>query len=118
MLSTIYVKEPAWIFAACFSELVTKPPSSADVITSLPNKYYKINSFETAQELPVSSSVKIKFLLTLFLQWFLFRTHKGIFLVPACLKGSTDVFSVLFPALGLAQSNKEARGERNTLNRV
>lgn len=47
--------------------------------------------------------VKINFLLTLFLQWFLFRTHKGVFLVLASLKTIADIFSVLFPALGLAK---------------
>lgn len=54
-------------------------------------------------------SVTINFLLTLLLQCFLFRIHKGVFLVLACLKAIADIFSVLFPALGLAKSNKEAR---------
>lgn len=104
------LKRPAWISAACFSELVIKLPISADVISSLHNAYYKINSLETAEKLSVSGSAQINFLLALFLYCFLFKTHKGIFFVLACLKAITDEFSVLLLlCIYPAKSNKEPK---------
>lgn len=80
------------------------------LLSVCPTHYYKINSFETAEELSVLGPKKIKFLLTRFLQFFPFRTHKGLFLVLSCSKAITDRFSVLFPALGFAKSSNKAHG--------